>query len=45
VPASEELVAGLAAALRRLAAWHGTPDLVVRKSDPLGLAALLDAAW
>jgi uncharacterized protein YcaQ len=45
VPASAELVAGLAAALRRLAAWHGTPELVVRQSDPPGLAALLEAAW
>jgi uncharacterized protein YcaQ len=45
VPVSAELVAGLAVALRRLAAWHGTPELVVRQSDPPGLAALLEAAW
>ena len=45
VPVSEELVADLAAVLRRLAAWHGTPELVVRQSDPPELAALLGTAW
>ncbi len=44
VPVSQELVADLAAALRRLAAWHGTPDILVRKSDPPEVAALLQAA-
>jgi uncharacterized protein YcaQ len=41
---SEELATDLAAALRRLAAWHQTPDLVVRQTDPPELAALLEAA-
>jgi uncharacterized protein len=44
VPADERLVSDLAAALRRLADWHKTPDLVVRQSDPPGAAALLKAA-
>lgn len=44
VPVSEELVADLAAVLRRLAAWHGTPDLVIRQSDPPQVAVLLRAA-
>jgi hypothetical protein len=44
VPASEELAADLAGALGRLAAWHGTPDLVIRQSDPPEFAALLEAA-
>jgi uncharacterized protein YcaQ len=44
VPVSEELVAGLAAALHRLAAWHGTPEIVARRSDPPEVAALLEAA-
>lgn len=41
VPVSEELSADLAATLRRLAAWHGTPELAVRHSDPPELAARL----
>jgi uncharacterized protein YcaQ len=41
VPVTEELIADLAAVLRRLAAWHGTPDIVVRQSDPPEFAALL----
>jgi uncharacterized protein YcaQ len=36
--ATDDLVAGLAEALRRLAAWHGTPELVVRRSEPADLA-------
>jgi hypothetical protein len=43
VKVSEQLVADLAGALRRLADWHGTPELVVRRSDPPEAAALLDA--
>ena len=42
VPITDELVADLAAALRRLAAWHGTPDLVIRQSDPPEFARLLE---
>jgi uncharacterized protein YcaQ len=41
VEASDDLVDGLAAALRRLAVWHGTPDLVIRRSEPAGLAERL----
>jgi hypothetical protein len=44
VPVSEELIADLATALHRLANWHGTPELVVRRSDPPEVAALLEAA-
>jgi hypothetical protein len=42
VEATDDLVAGLGAALRRLAAWHGTPELVIRRSEPAGLAERLD---
>jgi uncharacterized protein YcaQ len=38
VEPSEHLVEGLATALRRLAAWHGTPELVIRRSEPGDLA-------
>ena len=44
VPVSEDLIADLAAVLQRLAAWHGTPDLVIRQSNPPELAARLAAA-
>jgi uncharacterized protein len=33
-----EMVADLAGALRDFAAWHGTPEVVVRRADPPGLA-------
>jgi hypothetical protein len=39
------LLAVLAEALRRLAAWHGTPEIVVRQSDPHELRGRLEAAW
>ena len=38
VEPSEDLIEGLASALHRLAAWHGTPELVIRRSEPAGLA-------
>ena len=38
VEPSKDLVAGLASALRRLAAWHGTPELIIRRSEPADLA-------
>jgi uncharacterized protein len=38
VEPSDDLVEGLACALRRLAAWHGTPELVIRRSEPADLA-------
>ncbi|HEX7974128.1 MAG TPA: crosslink repair DNA glycosylase YcaQ family protein [Anaerolineales bacterium] len=41
VEPSDELVEGLASALQRLAAWHGTPELVIRRSEPEDLAQLL----
>jgi uncharacterized protein YcaQ len=44
VAVNEQLVADLAAVLHRLADWHGTPNLVVRQSDPPELAPLLEAA-
>jgi hypothetical protein len=44
VPVEEELVADLAQALRRLAAWHVTPQVVVRRSEPQELAGLLEKA-
>jgi uncharacterized protein len=41
---TKAMAADLAAALHRLADWHGTPEIVVRQSDPPGAAALLKAA-
>ncbi len=43
VPPDENLVSGLASALRRLAEWHGTPQVVVRQSQPEALKGLLEA--
>jgi hypothetical protein len=44
VAVSEELTVELAAVLRGLAAWHATPDLVIRQSNPPEFAAMLEAA-
>lgn len=44
VPANQELAAALAAVLHRLADWHGTPELAIRRSDPPEVATLLQAA-
>jgi len=44
VSAGEELVTDLASVLRRLAAWHGTPELVIRESHPPEVAVRLKAA-
>lgn len=44
VRVTKRLVTDLAAALHRLAEWHGTPDIVIRQSDPPQVAALLKAA-
>ena len=41
VPVSDGLVAGIAGALRGCAEWHSTPEIVVRRSDPLELADVL----
>ena len=39
---TDELVADIAGALRECAAWHRTPEIVVRRSDPPELAALVE---
>ncbi|MCA1594511.1 MAG: winged helix DNA-binding domain-containing protein [Acidobacteria bacterium] len=44
VRASAELIGDIGAALRECAAWHGTPELVVRQTDPPGIAARLQKA-
>ncbi|HLZ68685.1 MAG TPA: crosslink repair DNA glycosylase YcaQ family protein [Dehalococcoidia bacterium] len=36
-----ELAAAIASALRDCAAWHATPEVVVRRSEPAGFAAQL----
>src|SRR5579859_510577 len=41
VKPTDDLVDGLAAALRRLAAWHGTPELLIRRTEPASLAERL----
>jgi hypothetical protein len=40
-PVNDDLVSGLAGALRDCAGWHGTPEVLVRRSDPPELAELL----
>ena len=44
VQATEDLLAELAGALRGCADWHGTPEIVVRTSDPAELVEPLYAA-
>jgi uncharacterized protein YcaQ len=44
VALTDALVTDLAATLRACAAWHQTPQIVVRQSDPPELAARLQAA-
>jgi uncharacterized protein YcaQ len=44
VPVSDELVASVAGALRECAAWHGTPEVQVRRSDPPEFAEALRSA-
>lgn len=41
VAADGSLVGGLSGALLHCAAWHGTPEVVVRRSDPRGLAGAI----
>jgi len=41
VDVSDELIADLASSLRECAAWHRTPKVVVRRSEPKGVVALL----
>lgn len=42
VPLSDALVADIARALRECAAWHGTPQVVIRRSDPPEIAELIE---
>jgi uncharacterized protein len=44
VRVSDGLVADVAGALREAAAWHGTPDVGIRRTQPAGLAASLRRA-
>lgn len=44
VQVSKRVVTDLAAALHRLADWHGTPEIVIGQSNPPKVAALLKAA-
>jgi uncharacterized protein YcaQ len=41
VVVSDALVAGIAGALHDCARWHGTPEILVRRSDPPELADML----
>ena len=41
VVVSDGIVAGIAGALRDCASWHGTPEVLVRRSDPPELADVL----
>ena len=41
IEATDDLIEGLGASLHKLAAWHGTPELVIRRSEPAGLAERL----
>jgi uncharacterized protein YcaQ len=44
VAVSDDLVAGIAGALHGCAAWHGTSEVLVRRSDPPKLAGPLRGA-
>lgn len=44
IRADSDLVTGIAGALHRCAAWHGTPEVVVRRTEPASLAPRLTAA-
>ena len=43
-PVNDDLVSGLAGALRDCAGWHGTPEVLVRRSDPSELTETLRLA-
>jgi uncharacterized protein YcaQ len=45
VPFSEDLTAGIAGALRDCADWHGTPEVVARRSEPSELAEALRVSF
>lgn len=44
VKVTDALIADIAGALRECAAWHQTPEIVVRRSDPPELASLVRRA-
>jgi len=44
VRVNKRLITDLAAVLHHLAGWHGTPDIVIRQSDPPEVTALLKVA-
>lgn len=44
VTPNEELAAALACALKECAAWHRTPKVIIRKSNPRGFAPLVREA-
>lgn len=44
VKVTKRMASDLAAALHRLADWHGTPEIVIRQSNPPNVATLLQAA-
>jgi len=41
---TDKLIREVATALRACAVWHGTPDVVIRYSDPPKVASLLQQA-
>jgi uncharacterized protein len=43
-PVNDDLISGLSGALRDCAGWHGTPEVLVRRSDPSELTATLRLA-
>jgi len=43
-PVNEDLISGLSGALRDCAGWHGTPEVVVRRSEPSDLTETLRLA-
>jgi uncharacterized protein len=43
-PVDDELISGLSGALRDCAGWHGTPEVLVRRSDPSELTETLRLA-
>lgn len=44
VKVTKRMASDLAAALHRLADWHGTPEIVIRQSNPPNVATLLQVA-
>lgn len=43
VPLDEAIIHDVAQAIKRCAEWHATPNVVVERSDPAALAALIQA--